>query len=90
MDFYQSDIGSYIIYFKGSQAEFPNFGAFLSLKIVLTLANSVDLDGMAYSVAIILVFTVYQSTHLRVIRIKRVNPIPASQLLLYALAIAYF
>ena len=33
-----------IIYFKGSQVIFPNYGVFLFLKTVLNSAKSIDLD----------------------------------------------
>ena len=49
----------------------PNNDVFLSLKVVVTLANSADLDKiMLYFTW---VFTICQSTFLRVTSIKRVN-----------------
>ena len=50
------------MYFKGFQVEFLT-DMFLSLKMVLNLANSVDLDEVPH---FILVFTVCQCTHLGV------------------------
>ena len=40
-----------IVYFKGSQEEFLNHDVFLSLKVVLFLANSADPDEMQHNAA---------------------------------------
>ena len=45
-------MGLSILYFKGSQVEFfLNYSVFLSLKVVLILANSVDPDEMQHYAA---------------------------------------
>ena len=44
-------MGVLIMYFKGSQVEFLNYCVFLSLKVVLILANSVDPDEMQHYAA---------------------------------------
>ena len=57
----------------GHCKNFLNFDVFLSLKVVLILANSVDPDGMQHYAVFIWAFTVYQSTYLGVSTIQRVN-----------------
>ena len=54
---------------KGHRSKFLNFDIFLSLKIVLILANSVDHDEI--SQFILVFFTVCQSTFLQVSGVKR-------------------
>ena len=44
-------MGLPIVYFKGLQVEFLNYDAFLSLKVVLILANSADPDEMQHYAA---------------------------------------
>ena len=39
-------MGLPIVYLKGSQVEFLNYDVFLSLKVILTFANSADQDEM--------------------------------------------
>ena len=43
---YTISMGLHIVYFKGSQVELLNYDVFLSLKLVLILANSADPDEM--------------------------------------------
>ena len=67
------------MYFKGSPIEFSIIIkiSFLSLKIVLILANSADRDEMQHNCSVILhlnlVFTVCLGTCLGVSGIQRVN-----------------
>ena len=44
-------MGLPIVYFKGSQEEFLNYDVFMSLKVVLILANSTDPDEMQHYAA---------------------------------------
>ena len=44
------------LYCYGSQEEVLNYGVFLSLKVVLILANSADIDEMQHYAAFHLVF----------------------------------
>ena len=57
-------MGLPILSFKGSKVELRSYDIFLSLKVVLILANNADLH-------FIWVFTVCQSTHLGVPSIQR-------------------
>ena len=59
-------MGLSIVYFKGSQVNFSKYDVFLSLKVVLILANSADPD-------FIWVFTVCQHTFQGVSSIQRVE-----------------
>ena len=60
------DLGWFIVYIKKSQVKFQTKIVFLTLRIVLVLANSVDPDNCAFMQHFIWVFTVCQSTHLEV------------------------
>ena len=62
-----------VLYIKGSQVTFLNYNVFLSLQVVLILANSEDLDEMPRFAAFHLGLTVCQSTRLGVSSIQRVN-----------------
>ena len=44
-------MGLQIVYFKGSQVEYLNYDVFLSLKIVLILANNADPGEMQHYAA---------------------------------------
>ena len=49
-----TSMGLPIVYFKGSQVKFSNYDVFLSLKLVLILANSADPDEMQQKIILIL------------------------------------
>ena len=57
------------------------YGVFLSLKVVLILANSADLIKCSIMLHFIWVFTVCQSTHLVVPSLQRVNYIQVNETL---------
>ena len=82
-------MGLPIVYLKGSQVDCSKLHlydvqVFLSLKVVLILANSADPDEMLH-----LVFTVYQSTCLGVSSIQRVKCHFQSMLLSYLILVTF-
>ena len=67
-----TSMGLPIVYFKGSRVEFSK-SLLLSLKIVLIVANSADLDKMQHDAAFHLGLHCSHSTRLGVFTIESVN-----------------